>query len=159
MKKQMERFLFFEIRDVAHFRRTLKAYVPRITSAATLIPPPQFQPLTFINVAFSQTGLETLNVTDVIGDTLFQQGQASQASVLGDPGTTNWVPQFVGTNVHGVFLVASDSKAAVYAEIAHLEHVLGHSIKKLYTLDGNIRPGNQEGHEHFGYKDVRHAAH
>src|SRR5882724_725987 len=61
--------------------------------------------------------------------------------------TSNWVPAFAGTTIHGVFLLASDSDENLIMELAHLERILGSAVLKLHILKGNVRPGDQLGHE------------
>lgn len=103
MKKQKERFVFFHVNDAASFKTALKTYVPeRITSAATLISDPAQQPLAFVNLAFSSTGLQALGITDNMGDAQFPNGQFADASNLGDD-LSQWVAPFTGTTIHGVF--------------------------------------------------------
>ncbi|KAJ7484509.1 Dyp peroxidase [Mycena latifolia] len=68
---------------------------------------------------------------DSLNDTAFTRGQAADNGTLGDPGTKNWVPQFLGS----------------------LKSTLGDSVTEIYTLQGEARPGKEEGHEHFGFLD------
>lgn len=108
MKKQKERFVFFHVNNATQFKSALKTYVPaRITSTATLISDPAQQPLAFVNLAFSSTGLQALGITDNLGDQQFSSGQFADAENLGD-NLREWVPPFTGTNIHGVFLIGSD---------------------------------------------------
>ncbi|KIJ24614.1 hypothetical protein M422DRAFT_194503, partial [Sphaerobolus stellatus SS14] len=111
------------------------------------------QPNALVNVAFSQTGLTALNVTDNLGDPIFSAGQFANAANLGDPGTGNWVSAFKGTNIHGVFLLASDSTVLIDLEWAAVQVLFGSSISQIYTLSAQARPGSEEGHEHFGFAD------
>ena len=63
MRKQKERFVFFHVNDATQFKKSLQAYIPaRITSCATLISSPDRQPLAFVNLAFSSTGLTALGI-------------------------------------------------------------------------------------------------
>lgn len=108
MKKQKERFVFFQINDAVQFKATLKTYVPaRITSTATLISPPDQQPLAFVNLAFSSTGLRTLGITDNLLDPQFSSGMFADAENLGDD-LSQWAPPFTSTSIHGVFLIGTD---------------------------------------------------
>lgn len=66
---------------------------------------------------------------------------------MGDPGTKNWVSVFTTQNVHGVFLVASDTSDNVNSEIQTLGSILGSSISEIYRLQASVRPGDQAGHE------------
>lgn len=113
MKKQKERFVFFQINDADQFKNALKTYVPEhITSTATLISPPAQQPLAFVNVAFSNTGLRTLGITDNLGDPEFSTGMFADAQDLGDD-LNQWAAPFTGTVIHGVFLIGTDQVSSV----------------------------------------------
>ena len=107
MKKPVETFYFFHIQDAVGFKSALNGDIPLITSVATLLSPPASQPLAFVNVAFSQSGLNTLGITDDLGDPFFTAGQFADADNLGDD-TSQWETEFAGTNIHGVFLIGSD---------------------------------------------------
>lgn len=104
------------------------------------------QPIAALNVAFSQAGLNVLGVTDNLNDTKFSSGQQADIPNIGDPGTTNWESAFV-SGVHGVFLLASDQQAFIEAGIALIEAVFGKDITNVYSLQGQIRPGAEAGHE------------
>ncbi|KAI0804730.1 hypothetical protein BC629DRAFT_1203838 [Irpex lacteus] len=153
MKKQKERFVFFHINDPTRFKGVLKTYASaNITSVATLVSPPSSQPLAFVNVAFSQTGLTTLGVSDNLGDTQFASGQFADASGLGDD-INKWETAFKGTNIHGVFLIGSDQDSYLTAYNNDLNKLFGSSLSVIYTLNSAARPGAQAGHEHFGFLD------
>jgi hypothetical protein len=163
MKKQKERFIFFHINNAANFKAALKTYVPNtITSVATLISPPSAQPLAFVNVAFSQTGLSTLGITDNLGDTQFASGQFADAASLGDD-TSKWESAFKGTDIHGVFLIGSDQVSTTIRPTwliltlhqdsyltsyqNDLNTAFGSALSVVYTLSGAARPGSEAGHE------------
>lgn len=114
MKKQVERFVFFHINNATGFRSSLKTYIPQITSTATLLSPAAQQPLAFVNLAFSQTGLTALGITDSLDDTQFSSGMFADAPNLGDD-MTQWLSPFIGTNIHGVFLIGSDQVLSLYS--------------------------------------------
>ncbi|KAJ7054385.1 fungal peroxidase [Mycena amicta] len=155
MKKNKELFFFFGITNAAKFKSALKSVIlPRITSTTQLVDVSK-QPQTALNIAFSQTGLNALNITDDLGDTAFTQGQFANAANLNDPGTANWVPQFAGTSIHGVLLFASDTLAKCESDLTAIQLALAKCacVKELYRLEGAARPGSQQGHEHFGFLD------
>ncbi|KAJ7238690.1 fungal peroxidase [Mycena rebaudengoi] len=153
MKKNQELFFFFNITNVKEFKAKLnKEILPNITTTTQLLNN-STQPVTALNIAFSQSGLTTLNTTDSLGDALFAGGQQKDASNLGDPGTTEWVPQFVDTHINGVILLASDTRENVNNSLTELKRTLSNTIKEIYSLQGAARPGNQTGHEHFGFMD------
>ncbi|KAF5353667.1 hypothetical protein D9758_008660 [Tetrapyrgos nigripes] len=153
MKKKKELFFFFSITDAATFKSKLSSDIkPFITSTNQLLSS-STQPITAVNIAFSQAGLTALGVSDNLDDDAFTNGQFANAAKLGDAGTTNWVSGFAGTKIHGVFLLASDTVDNVDNELANLQNILGCSISEIHRLAGAARPGDQEGHEHFGYMD------
>ncbi|KAI0338774.1 peroxidase TAP [Trametopsis cervina] len=153
MKKQKERFVFFHINDAPTFKTALKAYVPTtVTSVATLISPASSQPLAFVNIAFSQTGLTKLGITDNLGDSQFAAGQYADAPSLGDD-TGTWESAFKGTNIHGVFLIGSDQDSYLNTYQSDISSKFGSSLSVVYTQNAVVRPGNEAGHEHFGFLD------
>jgi hypothetical protein len=147
MKKKKELFFFFGISKAAKFKRKLKSHILPLVTSTTKLLDISSQPTTALNIAFSQTGLLALNVSDPLNDAPFAGGQLNDSSNLGDPGTTNWVPEFVGTNIHGVILLASDAVADINAALASLKSGLGDSITEIYSLQGAARPDQNEGHE------------
>ncbi|KAI0804737.1 peroxidase [Irpex lacteus] len=153
MKKQKEQFVFFHINNATTFKKVLKTYAPaNITSIQTLLSAPSAQPLAFVNLAFSQSGATALGVTDDLGDSFFSAGQFADASALGDD-TSNWDSTFTGTDVHGVFLIGSDETSFVEQYQSDLEAKLGDAWTVSLTIASAARPGDEAGHEHFGYLD------
>ncbi|KAJ6537953.1 DyP-type peroxidase [Mycena capillaripes] len=154
MRKLFERFYFFGISDATEFKATLKTDIlPLITSTMQVI---ANETDTMLNIAFSQTGLVALNITgpaNDLNDAVFTGGQTMDALNLGDPNTTNWVPEFVGTSIHGVLLLASDTEANINSTLADLQSKLGNSITEIYSLRTAMRPNENRGHEHFGFLD------
>ncbi|KAJ7034781.1 dye-decolorizing peroxidase precursor [Mycena alexandri] len=153
MKKNKELFYFFSIANATDFKPKLSGDIlPLITTTNQLLDV-STQPITALNIAFSQTGLNALGATDYLGDPVFRSGQFQDLAFLGDACPATWVPEFVGTGIHGVFLFASDSDDNINDAVTSLESTLGDSITKVYTLSGGARPGDEAGHEHFGYLD------
>ncbi|KAF7335655.1 DyP-type peroxidase [Mycena venus] len=154
MRKLFERFFFFGILNAPDFKAKLKTEIlPLVTSTMQVI---ANETDTMLNIAFSQTGLVALNITgptNDLNDAVFAKGQAMDAFNLGDPNTTNWVPEFVGTNIHGVMLLASDTEASINTTLADLQSKLGNSITEIYSLRTAMRPNENRGHEHFGFLD------
>ncbi|KAJ7128313.1 fungal peroxidase [Mycena epipterygia] len=153
MKKNKEVFFFFSIANATSFKKKLKQDILPLVTTTTQLLNVSSQPTTALNIAFSHTGLVALNVKDTLGDPAFTAGQLANIGNLGDPGTTNWVPQFIGTKIHGVILLASDTVANVNATLATVQSKLGNSITEIYTLQAAARPGAEQGHEHFGFLD------
>ncbi|KAJ7698711.1 hypothetical protein B0H17DRAFT_1050506 [Mycena rosella] len=153
MKKNKELFYFFSIVNPTTFKQKLKSNILPLITTTTQLLDVSTQPTTALNIAFSQTGLLALGIKDSLGDTAFAGGQAADSGTLGDPGTKNWVPQFVGTSIHGVILLASDSVNNINTQLFNIQAALGSSVKELYTLQAAARPGSEQGHEHFGFLD------
>lgn len=105
----------------------MQSYVSNITSAATLLSPPESQPLAFVNVAFSHTGLAALDVPDLLGDSFFTGGQFADAASLGDD-VSQWEEPYAGTSLHGVFLIGSD-------QVQFMEYICLHLLITRFTFD------------------------
>jgi Dyp-type peroxidase family len=155
MKKPKELFFFYSINNATAYKAALKkTVVPLVTSTATLIGPASGQPAALVNVAYSQSGLKKLNVNDNLGDSVFAAGQFADAANLKDNApATNWVKAFQGTSVHGVFLIASDQDASINSTLSTITTAFGSAITESHRISGAARPGNQAGHEHFGFLD------
>ncbi|KAJ6603570.1 fungal peroxidase [Mycena vulgaris] len=153
MKKNKELFYFFSIANATEFKAKLASDILPLITTTTQLLSVSTQPITALNIAFSQSGLTALSITDALGDPAFAAGQFYDLANLGDPGPKNWVKQFAGTRIHGVMLFASDTQVNIDNEVADVELALGDSITKVYTLQGAARPGSEAGHEHFGFLD------
>ncbi|KAF8322306.1 peroxidase TAP [Clavulina sp. PMI_390] len=153
MKKPLELFYFFQINNAAGFKTCLKTnVVPLVTSTYQILSPPAQQPLALLNIAFSQSGLTTLGITDNLGDSQFAGGQWADATNLNDD-TSTWEDVWKGTNIHGVFLMASDQQTYIDNLKSSIEGYCGSSISLLTSIQAAARPGSEAGHEHFGFLD------
>ncbi|KAH7096160.1 DyP-type peroxidase [Auriculariales sp. MPI-PUGE-AT-0066] len=155
MRKNLQLFYFFQIDEAASFKQTLnhETMINLITPVSVMLDPGT-QPQVAVNIAFSQAGLQALGITGDLQDEPFANGQMQDASNLGDPGTTNWKPTFTDpSNLHGVFIIASDKQIKIDAMVATLELGFGKSQHNLYKLQGNVRPPPFACHEHFGWLD------
>ncbi|KAL0565457.1 dye-decolorizing heme-containing peroxidase [Marasmius crinis-equi] len=152
MRFMMETFLFFNVTDAHNFKLKLGSeFHPRVTTATQLIDPTNQAPIA-VNIAFSQKGLNTIEVNDDLGDPNFKKGQAEDAVVLGDPGTVNWREPYQ-KGVHGVIQIASKEMDKITAEIETIKGIFGSSFQEVYRLNAEARPGPNMGHEHFGWVD------
>jgi hypothetical protein len=149
MTKPSELFYFFTIQDPVAFKNALQTtIIPMITSVSNVISRNSDDLQAIVNIAFSATGLQTLNVTDSLGDSFFQKGQFSDAAGLGDVNPTqNWIQAFQGTSIHGVLLIASSDNDTITATLANATAAIGSSASVAYTLNGAVRPGSETGHE------------
>jgi len=146
MKKIKQLFFFFRINDVPTFKAKLQNDIAGLITTTTQLLSVDTQPVTAVNLAFSKPGLDTLGIVDDTGDVLFNVGEEATLSVMGDD-SANWVPQFLGQQIHGVFLLASDVESNIDSELASIQSVFGSSISEVYSLAGAARPGNEQGHE------------
>ncbi|KAJ7259663.1 fungal peroxidase [Mycena rebaudengoi] len=151
MKKEL--FYFFGIAHPADFKSKLATQILPLITTTTQLLRVDTQPITAINIGFSQTGLIAMNITESLNDPLFSQGQFAGLKDLGDRGPADWVPEFAGTTIHGVLPFASDTEDNISNAVSNLESTLGDTITKIYSLKGASRPGSEEGHEHFGFQD------
>ncbi|THU84292.1 fungal peroxidase [Dendrothele bispora CBS 962.96] len=152
MTKVKQSFFFFGIEDAATFKSKLGSDIQPLVTNINQLLSVDTQPVTAVNIAFSKTGLDALGITDDLGETLFNNGQFADATALGDV-ISNWIPDFAGTRVHGVILLASDTDDNINDQLASIQSILGDSISEIHRVDGATRPGDQAGHEHFGFLD------
>lgn len=146
MKKQIERFVFFTIKDATQFKKELGTHVIRLVTPTTSVLPGAPQPPALLNIAFSQSGLNALGNHDNLGDSFFGTGQFADAGSFGDV-TSQWDSAFAGTTIHGVFLIASNKHSPIDNLVNWLHEILGTSIEVVTTILGAARPGDQAGHE------------
>lgn len=114
---------------------------------------------TWINIALTAAGLRAVGAPDV--DAFppdFVAGMAADAARIGDQGASapaGWVAPFnAPASVHAMIIIAADSPADLQDADARLQQTLaGFGAVRLGAQDGNARPGEARGHEHFGFKD------
>ncbi|KAF8223380.1 Dyp-type peroxidase [Tricholoma matsutake] len=131
-----------------------------------------FLPIVGVNIAFSHKGFVKMGIDDSVltGDANFLGGQKQDAESLGDKGTgsgANFVPDWDAPfleDIHGVILVSGGTHEAVNETLEDAQFVLGLTpvgltfptqsfIKEVTTIVGDVRPGKESGHEHFGFLD------
>lgn len=94
-----------------------------------------------------------MNITDDIRDQDFKNGMLKSAFDLGDNGVgdrDNFQPDWDSIflqELHGVALIAGDSHESVDSALAEVKGILGASVREVGTLQGDVRPGPQRGHE------------
>ncbi|KAK7444358.1 dye-decolorizing heme-containing peroxidase [Stygiomarasmius scandens] len=152
-KKNKELFFFFGIQNATAFKSKLSSDISPLVTNTNQLLSVDTQPVTAVNIAFSQSGLTALGVTDNLKDSAFSSGQFADAENLGDPGTSNWISGFIGTRVHGVLMFFSDTDENIDEELSNIQSILGDSVTEVHRLNTSARPGDQQGHEHFGYLD------
>jgi Dyp-type peroxidase family len=175
LQKFAEQFLFFQIKDVPGFKALLrKKIAPRVTTTRT-VQEREFHlrdyknqgkatplPNIGVNLALTASGIGKLipatNNGQTLGDTSFAAGAKAQAKSLGDPvdaagNPSTWVPEFLNAAIDGVFLIAGGTDADVNAEATKLLGILGATVAASFQENGDVRPGLEKGHEHFGWLD------
>ena len=147
MKKPKELFYFFHINDATLFKAALRRNViSLVTSTAQIISPPSNQPLAFLNIAFSHTGLTALGVWDFLGDATFTGGQWADAPNLNDD-TSKWEDVWKDGGIHGVFLIGGDDQSNIDNLLSTITGFFGSAITEKTRVQGAARPGSQAGHE------------
>ena len=49
--------------------------------------------------------------------------------------------------IHGALLVTGDTRDTVNSKLSDVKNILTTTIKEVQTLNGDVRPGDQAGHE------------
>jgi Dyp-type peroxidase family len=129
--------------------------------------PPPILKLAGINIAFSHNGLHKLGLTQSTGDSAFDAGMLKDSFNLGDKGTgttaptfsPDWIPAFKAGNLIDVLILFSgDSHQTIDETVQKVELLFGvgthnSSLHSVLKLVGDVRPGAEKGHEHFGFLD------
>lgn len=165
LPKKAEIFFFFQITDVTKFRSGLSKLIPHIASTTDVTQAREdivkkkmadkncSLNLNFLNISFAAKGLQKLGIKDDVKDDVFVQGQLSDAKSLGDPGQIHgkdfepdWIYPFKH-EIHGVLLVAGATNQSVQFHLDAALAVLVGSVREVYKIVGNVRPGPEDGHE------------
>ncbi|KAG8702638.1 hypothetical protein FRC09_004628 [Ceratobasidium sp. 395] len=116
-------------------------------------------PLALLNIAFSRHGLDALKIKDDLGDGVFSAGQLADAKNLGDAGMMasgkfdpDWEQAFK-TRMDGLMIVAGESWVTVNNKVTETLKKFGDCVRVVYQLKSSVRPGDEKGHEHFGWED------
>jgi Dyp-type peroxidase family len=171
--KDEQAFLWLRFPAADSARAWLKETVPELTCAgavfafralrAQLEMRPELADLrsTWVNVAFSRAGLQLLAPTPAgTFPEPFEQGMAARAGVLGDA-PADW--SFGGTpdtEAHALVVIGADTEADLLRALGvHRDRLARHGARDLFrkifppACRGAKLPGEQRGHEHFGYRD------
>ncbi|KAH8164444.1 dyp-type peroxidase [Xylaria polymorpha] len=175
--KKNQIFFFFRVKagQASNFRDDLRSFIPLVTTTTQAKKfhqtikdgkkqaTEQGKPFPLIensgvNVAFSKKGLVALGITDNTGDPIFENGMLADAgpSSLGDD-LTVWDPNFK-KDIHGVITVTANSKIVLERTVDQIKRIfhVGRpdvTIEEVTRLVGQVRPGAEDGHEHFGFND------
>jgi Dyp-type peroxidase family len=168
LQKKIECFLFFEIKNVIAFndlfsRMLLGQVTPStetLQNEAVLAHHKRrhLLPIVGLNIGFTAEGLRCLGVDTSAMDPAFHAGAMVRAKDLNDPTDAigkprTWKTEFVDDMIHAALLITGPSAHLVNSHADRAIATLGHSIAVIYRENGHVRPGRQDGHEHFGYLD------
>ncbi|PNS15653.1 hypothetical protein CAC42_4105 [Sphaceloma murrayae] len=182
LPKKTQTFFFFKIvSDIDRFKQDVGRLVPHIATGTKVQNDRSkisevkrsgnggLLTVSGVNIAFSKEGLLKLGLNqnngDKLGDSFFDNGMLSDAQTLGDKGTRKadgsfvpaWEPAFASQDIDGVILVAGDCRSTVAQAITDVKSLFGFdqspSVSEVLTIVGDVRPGAQDGHEHFGFED------
>ncbi|NRR30262.1 Dyp-type peroxidase [Oxalobacteraceae bacterium] len=177
-KKDSQHFIFLRIVDGLAARAWLKQLGPEISTAREVLDAhgmwkrmrrrlgrdPDNIDFRFINCALSYAAMDALGITgqEKFGDAAFKAGLEQRSSLLGDPEAGSGRPgaadlwQFgnAATRVDVLLILAADDAIWVEQKESSLIASAAASGLRLVHVDhGKVRPGEQAGHEHFGFKD------
>ncbi|TFK20175.1 Dyp-type peroxidase [Coprinopsis marcescibilis] len=180
--KKTELYYFFQILDTKKFRVQLGKLAPIIKTAAQVLHDRKciedhkkrgghgLIQIVGVNVSFSHLGFQKLGINDSTlfgGNTNdpFSVGQLNDAvRNLGDPTketpngvVPDWEKEFLQP-IHGLILIAGESHATTDKKLKEVEAIFGvgsktPSVKKVKLIRGDVRPGKEHAHEHFGFLD------
>ena len=169
LQKYYESFIFFNVIDLNYFKRlTAQRVCERITSVGQashwdLVIQhgkrsnlPTLGPFYGLNLGFTRHGIDQLMTAGrpQLGSA-FERGADHQDTIriLNDPPISRWLAAFIADPIDGVFLITGPDRASVMSQSGDLLRRLGGSIRVLYSEIGQVRPGKERGHEHFGFLD------
>lgn len=125
--------------------------------------PKKMLPITHLNIAFSASGLKKLGVgdTDIPSDAkAFVASQKSDAVTnLGDPvdpkgqKLLTWSRDFLDNTIDVLILITAPDQQCLDRKVDEVKNVVKGSISHQFVRTGNVRPGSEAGHEHFGFLD------
>jgi Dyp-type peroxidase family len=169
LQKDFEDFIFFKILDKEAFKLALRRDLSgRITSARRAqqrelaiarhkrLGQAGRVPMPGLNLGLTKDGLtELLGPRRPSFDPSFERGadHPDTIAALHDPSRLDWLKEFRGDRIDGVFLVTAHNRALLTFHRNQLLGFLGGSIKIVYSEIGNRRPGQQRRNEHFGFRD------
>ena len=169
LQKDVQNFIFFKITNAAPFKWLVKQYiVDRITSAERVhqrwldigrlqrLGQRRHQLFQGLSLGLTKDGLVQLIGTERPKLNLaFERGADHPDTItsLNDPPTSGWLKEFISDRIDGVFLITGSDRSSVVFQSQELRRLLGSSVKVVYSEMGNVRPGAERGHEHFGFLD------
>ncbi|KAK1141044.1 dye-decolorizing heme-containing peroxidase [Aspergillus melleus] len=128
---------------------------------------PELLNLSGVNISFTSSGIGKLGKHDLKAGN-FENGMLADLRSGGPGGEgrdnpEDWEERFRNPNpkkpIDGVILVTGETRASVYTKLHRVvHHFVGilpwnSSIEGLFTVEGNVRDGENKGKEHFGFED------
>jgi Dyp-type peroxidase family len=169
MQKRAELFIFFKITEPARFKtRTKESIINQVTSTRTTQERNRrsygsagqrsalSEPWLGLNLGFTTAGLtQLLGPARLQLELAFERGADHPDTIakLNDPPPSKWRPQWRSERIDGVFLIAGPDPSFVNHQGDVLRERYGTAIRIAYSEVGQVRPGAQRGHEHFGFLD------
>jgi Dyp-type peroxidase family len=163
LPKNYESFTFYKILDPGFFKQRLRQHVIRRITSALQVHGLELAVqsartrgyLEGLNLGFTKDGLAQLIGVRPKLDPPFEKGANHQDTIknLNDPPLLNWSKTFISDRIDGVFLLAGRDRSSLTVRYNELLRNFGTSVKVVYSEIGNVRPGAERGHEHFGFLD------
>lgn len=165
--KKAEAIIFFKITDPALFKSFIVG-LPITSAAAVFRPDPddstkmayltgQAPPNPRFSVAFSMSGLTAIGADPGSGsllDPLVQKLSGRAVAELKDADPSSWIVGKEEDDIDGVLIVTGAQKGDVESALSgKLGDPAGAGYLDVHKLIGNVREGDAEGHEHFGFLD------
>lgn len=174
LPKEFETFWFFSISDsnkfcellrtvaneeISHTQNTrdTRKQIKDFKASAGTSQATEKLPTVGANISFSAKGLQKISQATgadlKTGEADFEAGMRSSAvSVLADPkkddsGTPKWDDEWLNNEIDGVLLVAGNTSALVREKLDRVVKLFSDSVKLAFEDSGNVRPGEQKGHE------------
>jgi len=171
--KDRMRLVPFNFADAASGRPLLRELEPQLASGYEVVrfnavfssvnersgQAEQIVQATWANLWLSKSGLAVLEAPDMANlPEDFGQGMAQRAAQIGDANgnePASWVAPFAGgAEPHAVLVLAADRPDDLEERHQQLSGLLrSHGAQEGQFQPGETRPGDQRGHEHFGFKD------
>lgn len=99
-----------------------------------------------------------MGILESLGDSLFANGMKRDAEGLNDVGSgtgADFVPAWDAAfleDIDGVGLITADSREALSDTVASVKEILADTVKEVTTLTGDVRPGDEAGHEQYVWR-------
>lgn len=172
--KDHQRFLFLRIDNAAKAKLWLKSMIPHVSNTKDVKefndkfrmlrrkngadPTPNLLSATWLNIAFTSSGIAAIGQNTAGMPPEFVAGMASRSAIIGDIGNSapaHWQAAFSDHDkLHIVVMIASDSELDLMTRsLAVIDGLLAGGLTLLLDQPGENLTGALAGHEQFGFKD------